>query len=62
VSKTGPVVSDKNGRMFVVDSELSQPEDVSVSSDGKSVVVADTGIYLLKYKVQEYYKPTKGLT
>jgi hypothetical protein len=34
---------DKNGRFFGVESELSQPEDVGISSDGKSVVVADTG-------------------
>ena len=27
----------------MVDTELSQPEDVSISGDGRHVVVADTG-------------------
>ena len=35
--------SEKNGRVFAVESELSQPEDVAISSNGKAIVVADTG-------------------
>ena len=35
----------------MVDTELSQPEDVSISGDGRHVVVADTGLDLPDIKL-----------
>ena len=37
-----PLSDPKNGRSFC-QTEMSQPEDVSVSRDGNTIAVADTG-------------------
>ena len=42
VVRMDPPADPKNGRSFC-QTELSQPEDVSVSGDGITVAVADTG-------------------
>ena len=38
-----PDLSDKHGKLTRTNSDLNQPEDVAVTSDGLHIIVADTG-------------------